>query len=211
MTAQIEDRVIFEALIFNLAGIKGEGLFTPSDHGITAIGFSTACRRGYHCVYKIKDDGLRLAQLNMRISGEDVRAIYEGRGPYLFGKSLQPYLESCGPVRAQANEMPKEWWSGDVRCEALDLLIPFSGGLLIGKDVVGGGHRMGFRAAYRYQTLYEIELDRGRIIDTVDRSETMADIRNTLSKKAGEESGVWTDSKTIAEWVRASFSRDYGL
>ena len=73
MTKQIPDKVLYMGQEFILAGLKGTGLFTPRDFGISRemMGIATACYRGYFCRYECIDNRLFLIWLGI-ILEEDV-------------------------------------------------------------------------------------------------------------------------------------------
>ena len=53
---------------FSLVGLKGQGLFTPKDFGITPYFTCTACWRGYVMEYHFIDDQLILAGIKVNVN-----------------------------------------------------------------------------------------------------------------------------------------------
>jgi len=67
MTKQIPDKVLYKGQEYILAGLKGSGLFTPKDFGISSelMGVATACYRGYFCKYEFVDNKLFLVEFSV--------------------------------------------------------------------------------------------------------------------------------------------------
>ena len=60
MTAQIRDRIHYDNDVFTLIEFDGQTLFDPADYGIKVIPISTACWRGFYCIYNLVDNALYL-------------------------------------------------------------------------------------------------------------------------------------------------------
>jgi hypothetical protein len=58
---------------YSIAGINGSGLFDPIQQGIEPIAISTACWRGYHCVYVVADGAPLLTKLHIGLNPRHVR------------------------------------------------------------------------------------------------------------------------------------------
>lgn len=91
MTAQISDSVSFEHQNFSIAGINGKGLFDPADHGIRPVPLTSACWRGFHCEYEVRDAVLLLRKVHLGLSGCDSDSIERGAGPSLFWRIPQEH------------------------------------------------------------------------------------------------------------------------
>ena len=85
MTEQIPDKVIYKGQEFILAGLKGTGLFTPVNFGISPemVDIATNCRRGYFCRYECIDNELFLVELGI-FQRENIKL------PLIEGVSAKP-------------------------------------------------------------------------------------------------------------------------
>lgn len=192
MTAQVNDTVMLKGQAFALIGVEGKGLFQLSDVGLKAERMSTACHRGFFCVYIVKDSLLVLQELTFRVAYLKELALKSGKET-VFGRIPQA---SGG-------------WMDGLFLGNLSEPIRFSGGLLLGDGFIQELYvHMGFQAPYKYQRVFELTLEGGVLLDVQDRSEQMAKIRQKdddgLSGKGSPVSD--TDRQ---KWIEESFSRRY--
>src|SRR5262245_3848850 len=136
MTAQISDRFHYRRKSRALAGVKGSALFNPAQQGIKAVGWSTACWRGFHCSYEVADGCLFLTQVNLGLRTEDRAAAERGEGPKLFGKVPRRYTIRGHSTNVRTGEVKTSWESSDFVVDELRELMPFTGGLLLGEDFI---------------------------------------------------------------------------
>ncbi|MHA1211704.1 MAG: hypothetical protein ACTSSH_04505, partial [Candidatus Heimdallarchaeota archaeon] len=73
MTGQISDSFLYKGSEYSLAGVDGTGLFNPEDFELEILPGSTACWRGYHAFYVIKDNKLVLRQLLINVKGDPIK------------------------------------------------------------------------------------------------------------------------------------------
>jgi hypothetical protein len=189
MTAQISDTVIFQRQNFAIAGINGSGLFDPNMHGIIPVTISTACWRGYYCSYEIADEKLYLRCLHIGLNTGEVK---QDTGPKLFGKvSEYSKTEHCF-VYDELNEQ-----------------IPFTGGLLIGRDFIREMYvHMGYHPAYKFRVVYELIFDKGKMIEEANRSEQMAQYRERISGQPLKPTDL-NNQDEIEDWINDCFNLDY--
>jgi hypothetical protein len=202
MTAQINDTIFYRDCEYNIAGIHGDGLFIPQEHGLHPIIMSTACWRGYYCEYEVVDGMLRLRNLHIRLEKETADTLTPDAVPILF--SVRP---SHDP----------EW-----RCSIYGNLAqetPFTGGLLVGADFVRELYvHMGFHPAWKYRRVHELIFDSGKLTAQKDHSAEIALIRNDRIRNshqpntnlADQAGGEVTSPNQLRDWIEASFSRSYG-
>jgi hypothetical protein len=188
MTAQISDVVEFDGVSYSLAAIDGVGLFDPADHGLQVTMTSTANYRGYRACYAVRDARLLLAALH------DV--------------GLVVAVEETPPeaLPRLAGKTPR--WDGYAFAyDDLDLAVPFSGGLLIADGFIDELYvHMGFHPAWKYRRVHELVIDGGRVIRTLDRSEEIAAVRETM---AGRDRPDPDDRDRLKSWIARTFERDY--
>ena len=189
MTAQISDTVRYLSVDFRLAGISGDGLFEPVEHGLSPVAISTACWRGYYCTYLVQEDRLLLDTLHVRLQGQDAALAARGDGPLLFG------------ARPGYDE-----YEGCVVYAALGAPIPFTGGLLLGRDFIHELYvHMGFHPAWKFRQVHELLFEQGRLLEAFDRSEAAAEVRRSLTPDDLRPG----DPSKIGEWIERTFSLRY--
>jgi hypothetical protein len=177
--------------VYSIAGVQGGPLFDPEAHGLEPVMISTACWRGYVCWYRADDGWLRLVQLvigaESKVAGRKIEP-----GDTLLGGALAPG-ESGGGFELQVT--------------GLDVLIPFTGGLLLGQGFIRSTYvHMGFHPAWKYEKIIELRADSGRVIARIDRSAECATIRRRIdSGEAPDPDGRRGDMG----WVKRTFSLDY--
>jgi hypothetical protein len=189
MTAQINDTVFHRKIEFSVAGKDGSGLFDPRSHGISPAGVSSACWRGYHLAYSVRNDQLLLGKVFLSLCTADALRASAGKGPELFGKLPKKH-----------NSLWQEW------IYDLQQPIPFSGGLLLGDSFIRELYvHMGFHPAWKYRNVRELLFEDGRLTDEFDRSAEMEEAR----KKHLQQPFQPTSGEQIREWVGQCFSRNY--
>ncbi|MGH2607253.1 MAG: hypothetical protein ACRDG5_11745 [Anaerolineales bacterium] len=88
------------------------------------------------------------------------------------------------------------------RYEGLNHPLPFTGGVLAGKDFIRKLYvHMGFHPAWKFATVHELRFEAGRLTGRADRSEAMARQREALE---GKPLG-WTEGP-LGEWRTRSGS-----
>ena len=157
MTKQIPDIVVYKGQEFILAGLKGSGLFTPMDFGISSdmMGVTTACYRRYFCEYACLNDELFLAKFSFIQQEEVEPPLIEGMAP-----------KSDGIGFAHSYE---------------DLRIPclFSGGLILVRNPVGlVGH---FPSPIEFEEVLEVLFEKGKLQREIDHSATVAGLRQQVN------------------------------
>jgi len=194
MTAQFSDTVTYRDEQYDLAGVSGEGVFDPFDHGMAPVSWCTACWNGFVCHYEVADDQLRLDGLRVCLTpllgpgerGETVAA------PPLFGKQAERVGDTFEYVYRD-----------------LAGSVAFTGGLLLCGDFIADLYvHMGFHPAWKYRRVHELIFDAGRLTAAADRSAEMRELRESMADaplgpphNAGGE--------TILAWIEKTFSRDY--
>lgn len=182
MTAQIQDRVVFQDEDYVIAGVKGSGLFLPSDFDMDSTMISTACYRGFYMTYHCENGQLWLTEMTLRAPG----------GKYKPIAGVKPVID-------------QEWHVG--RYSGLRLKTPFTGGLLLGADFIGAMYvHMGFQKPTSYRSVIELSLEDGNLRSAVDHSEQIGQMRvnNQNRLKAGR-------LDDIGGWISKMFSLDYDV
>ena len=170
MTAQIQDTISIEHQLYWLARSSNrEGLFNPTDYGINPAPVSTACNRGFYCSYIISDRRLLVMDVNLTPNMSDrLKFKYQRIDAILCGKS--PHISEPNSYTWQYRE--------------LFYPIIYTGGLLVCNEM---NHELnimpGFPSIYLFGKVYEAIFDLGNLIQIVDHSTKIVEIRNSLLEK----------------------------
>jgi len=183
MTAQVNDTVKHDGIVYAIAGINGEGLFDPSSLGIEPAGLCSACWRGFVCHYEVRDQELKLGELELSLDGRS-------QAPTVFGVA------------------PGERGLWGIPYRGIDHLIPYSGGLLLGDGFIEEMYvHMGFHPAYTYRRVQELNFELGLLTKATDLSADMEECRRELGGRENQPSA--DKRKDVMSWIEQRFSRDY--
>lgn len=189
VTAQLSDLVEFLGATYALAGVLGDPLFEPMDVGLKPVMISTACWRGYVCTYSVREDRLILSELLVGGQSE------------LKGKQLTSDTALFGV----APELFEPWRA--FKFQNLEVFVPFSGGLLVGGDVIRSHYvHMGFHPAWKFEHVLELLFKDGVVTEWHDRSSKVAQVRHAI--EAGEIDDPDGERGGI-NWVKKTFSLNY--
>jgi hypothetical protein len=192
VTAQVPDFVLVDGVEYALAGVSGERLFDPSEHGIEPRAMSSACWRGYVCWYELAAEQLLLSRLVVG-GGTKQRGRVLAEGDELLGE----------PVQAATGS----FWRGCWEVAALAKPMPFAGGLLLGADFVTSTYvHMGHHPAWKYRQVIEVLVTDGKVTEVADRSSEMAELRERIT--SGDLADPDGPRGGIA-WVERTFTLDY--
>jgi hypothetical protein len=182
MTAQASDIVLFRKQQYSLAGVDGTGLFDPAALGLKPVGWSTACWRGYVCTYSVKEDRLLLTTLQISFAKTEPP-------PTLFGQNPDSKARLHGFCYS-----------------SLAHPIPFTGGLLLGRDFVRELYvHMGFHPAWKFREVHELIFENGLLREAGDRSQAAEEFRKRIKSEDLRPS----DTGKIGDWIEQTFSLNY--
>jgi len=193
LTAQFPNTVILKEEKFSIAGFTNEGLISPEIFGIKPIVSSTACWRGFITIYKIDDESdFILDELLVKTEGTDKPVEINGVSP-----------------KSPINKFEKR--SFNRHYEQLNLKVNYSGFILIATNFIRELYiHMGFHKAWKYETVYEIEIDKGKVKSITDLSEKMSKIRYAFKEqKENKEKNNSRTKDEISKWVEESFNQKY--
>jgi len=183
MTGQVSDQVRYDGEVYSLAGIDGEGFYTPADFGIETRMASTACWRGYVMFYDCVDGKLLL-------------------------QSMHANLVEPKPINDIKPTMPEESWMFKYAYEKLALKTKFTGSIWIGKDFIDSLYvHMGFQSVESYRTVMRLDVEDGDIISVADLSKEMEMRRQKGKHKP--DAPLSMDEEDLHSWVSDRFSQDY--
>lgn len=192
MTAQIDDVLTYRGQDFALVEIEYEPLFEPQQYHLTPHSMSSACWRGFYCVYHIVDGCLQINRLCIGCANMERIKVKYGRGTSLCGVyPVYDERESC------------------LRYEYLALPIAYTGSLIIADEFIQELYvHIGFHPAWKYHTVYELVFRDGVLVEEINRSDEMVAIRARLSQQLISPIGpVW--SQDFADWIEQTFGRRY--
>jgi hypothetical protein len=186
MTAQIPDSFLLQDQAFSIVGVNGSGLFDPLSYNLNPLPRITSCWRGFVCTYKTLHNKLLLdiLQVNLGDAGPAIHAI-------------EPVFN------------PKSTF--DNTYSNLHLSIDFTGGLLVAHGFLQQLYvHMGFHPAWKYETVFELVVSQGNLLETRDVSQQMAELRDRMIRRPLEP-GAQSTKQELEGWVASTFKRDYKL
>ena len=156
MTKQIPDKVLYKGQEFILAGLKGTGLFSPVDFGISRkmMGIATACYRGYFCKYACNENKLTLVGLGI-IQNDDVEF------PAIQGIAAKS--DGIGLFYSYEN---------------LHIPCPFSGGLILVLNPVA--LVSDYPSPIEFEEVVEVLFEKGEFQREIIHSTTIARLREQV-------------------------------
>jgi len=78
VTTQIHDIALYNGAECPILRIRGRGLFTPQQAHLRTLPLSTACQRGYHCKYQVRDEQLFLEEFRLALNQRDQDKVMDG-------------------------------------------------------------------------------------------------------------------------------------
>ena len=203
MTAQIGDIYKYKGEEYNIVAKSKPICFDPREYGLEPHMRNTACCRGYWCEYSIQEDGICLN--NLFVFNKD--GIY----PDINGISVsQEEFELCKVfdfTSGKWEQTERAKYFGHREYKDLNIIIPFSGRILVGKDFIRGYHvNMGYQRAVGYKRLMEFLFDESGLVDVVDQSEMAKELRK-MERSKSDKTELTVDE--IRRFVEDSFSLDY--
>ncbi len=177
MTGQISDTFLFKGCEYSLIGMTEGVLALPEQFGMEAIMISTNCDRGFYATYELTEDALYLRELTLT----------EKNGRYLPIGGVQPERDDYEATYSGLNEV-----------------IPFTGKIRLAKDFIAGLYvHMGYQKATAFQTVLDITIKEGKVVEVRDRSKEMEQKRGAFKKNY--------ESGDMLEMIDKAFSLDMDL
>lgn len=184
MTAQIPDSFLLHGKNYSVAGVNGTGLFNPPDYDMQPLPRITSCWRGYVCTYAARDNKLLLATLQVNLGQE---------GPRL--NHIRPEFS------------PKDMFDNTYR--DFNLPMDFTGGILVAEGFIGELYvHMGYHPAWKYETVFELSISQGTVLETRDISQQMAELRTKMIHQPLQP-GTDASNLDLQKWIASTFKRNY--
>jgi hypothetical protein len=67
---------------------------------------------------------------------------------------------------------------------------------------------MGFHPAWKYETVFALNISQGHILETKDVSQQMAELREKMSRQPLQPNGD-ASKQDIEHWIESTFKRNY--
>lgn len=185
MTAQISDCYKIGDKDYSLIALNNKLKFNPRAYGLDPVGYTTACYRGFYCMYKVSENKLILDELN----------VYCGDGfNYPEVNGVLPKKEE-GECFSEFRTYPN-----------LNLKIDYTGSIVVGTGFLGKYYiHMGYQRAWAYKTVYELQFDKGNLVKKVDHSKYVKKLRDYLDKNIQARRDLWDCSM---DFINECFSLD---
>lgn len=174
MTIQTNDQILFCNEQYNV--LSGDEFFNPYEYGIRQFyGINTAIYKGYLCEYKVKNNQFYLDNLHLSLS---TYFIDKNSNKEVLIKKATPPLNSV---------FVKEFDNGPLShiYENVNLKINYTGHLILAKNYIPPPHdyNMAPRDIYDYERVIKVDMKFGNIINVIDVSYEMLDMRKKAFKK----------------------------
>ncbi|RCJ18267.1 hypothetical protein A6770_06750 [Nostoc minutum NIES-26] len=196
----MSDLVFYQEQKFSITAINGTGLYSPQQDGISPISFSTACYRGYTCIYQVSEEYLYLKQLNIGLKLKDRLTAKYGKGLRLF--DITPKYHN---------------YDSYVVYEEINKIIYFSGGLLLGKNFIKEMYiHLGYHPAYKFREVHELIFREGQLVKSTDISQKIDEFRGAIatheSQSIIEKLTTETNYRNeFQKWTQKTLILDYEL
>jgi hypothetical protein len=197
VTTQVTDSALFQGDRFLVCGANGTELVEPSQFGLKPAMPSTACYRGWMAEYLLIGQQLQLA---------DLYVFHDAGLPINNRKPNGPVINGVSP------QDPKTPLGFNCLYKGLDLPLLFTGGLLLGKDLIRDllGNT-GFHAFWKFEEVHELIFQQGQLTKAVDKSDIARTVRAQHLVKGFLGRPDLSREKEVAEWIEGSFSLRYEI
>lgn len=169
MTAQIHNVFMYDDQKYSIIAQQNELDFKPETYGISPDTGCSMCWRGYYCKFGIIDNQLVIMDWNLMVNDTTNPPIVENTQAHIsYGK--WQYL-------------------------ALNFPMNYSGGIVIGAGFVDKYYiHMGYQQVYAYEKVVELIFERGQLMEVIDHSDKVAQIRLSISEKhEGQKNPIFDD------------------
>ncbi|AFY94896.1 hypothetical protein [Chamaesiphon minutus] len=180
MTAQIRDEISIDDRRYAIEQCSNrEGWFEPTAYGVYPEAASSACVRGFHCAYTIRERQLLLTSVNI--------------SPNMSDRLKLKYDRSTRTLLGKSPEIDKSWvgtpWIYRDLCHAIN----YTGGILICNNAVATqlGIVSGHPTIYLFESVFEAIFELGFLIELIDYSKQMAEVRDRVIAERPETTLSW--------------------
>ena len=198
MTEQIRDSYIYDNECYELSEHTGMDVFSPRDYGMFPEMIHTGCRRGYYADFEIVNGILYLRRLTIR--DRNGRYYPLGGIGLISAKVCQTVLPKNQRLK-RTKLAGKTVYLADESVSAavysgLNLKVPFTGKMrLVNAHIDVLPYEFNFYMlfvsdAHCYRKILDLSVDRGAVVNVIDRSEEMERKRLQYCKELAGEAGL---------------------
>jgi len=187
MTAQISDRFLILDHEYSEIAFSEPFAFAPREYGLRPGMHSTACWKGYWCVYQVTEDQILVKDLYIHTSDKHY--------PDINGVSVK-------------KEDGRDFsYMGFHLYENVNIPVAYTGRILVGKDFkIEHYIHMGLQRPWAYETVLELVFDSGKLNQKIDHSCVSADIRAALTEyETPEQKGEYV----LSDFAREQFFEEF--
>lgn len=206
MSASPGGRYHYESEEWSLIDHLGDWPFDPTEFGLKEMPAAPCSIGGYWADYQIQEDGLYIDTLHIRTSDDIYPAI---NGINVAGIRYQEF-EKC---YRKNGEIIKETIKFDIDsgrrryCE-LNIFIPFTGKLLLGKDAVNKYVSFArFQEYWIFKTIKEFYFEKGVLTKVYDHSYTASVAQREVDRLIRDKESYWGND--VNKFVRRNLKQDY--
>ena len=198
MTEQIRDSYIYDNECYELSEHTGMDVFSPRDYGMFPEMIHTGCRRGYYADFEIVNGILYLRRLTIR--DRNGRYYPLGGIGLISAKVCQTVLPKNQRLK-RTKLAGKTVYLADESVSAavysgLNLKVPFTGKMRLVNDHIDvlpyefDIYMLFVSDAHCYRKILDFCVDRGVVIDVIDRSEEMERKRTQYREAIDDEASM---------------------
>ena len=198
MASQISDKFQFEGVEHAIAGISSEPLFEPGMLGLAPTGMCSLCWRGYQGIFSLSDSNLVLKTLHINLLDKDQD----------FASQTGPAINNVSPAGPDS-----DWDIFNNHYAGMDYRLDYTGGLLLADEFIDElSFHIGFDPAWKYKRVLELVFVNGVLRKEFDRSEQIANVRNTILETHDDNDVYRMSSATESlEFIGKLFDQTYQI
>jgi hypothetical protein len=197
MTTQASTNIHFNNKDFIIIRTSGNNLFNPREFQLDPVGRITACWEGFLPHYLLENDLLFMDSLEINLTP------YEAYSHGSVIRTPAPEIDGC-TARVLYEE---KYYAFEYHYENLRMLINFTGGLVIGVDLIGNPEKEENHIPWIYRRVYELIFENGKLISSIDASESMAEIRHKRAERLSKinASAELEDLSDLANFYKSQY------
>jgi hypothetical protein len=191
MTTQVSNEFLYHERTYSVTDVSGEALFDPAQLGLKPSWSRSSCWRGYQAVFAVELQRLVLHDLHVCLFANDLE------------RQAGPVIRDVTPTETTEEE-------GDGfnnHYMGLGCPLNYSGGLLLGEGFLPRMRVYGeFYPAGMYERVVELVFANGTIVQELDHSSAMDDLRERLVDK---DQGLSVSMERLPEFMGRVFAQRY--
>lgn len=206
MSSSPGGRFYYESEEWRLIDHLGDWPFDPEDYGLKVLPSAPCSVGGYWADYQIQDDHLYIDTLHICTSDDNYPAINGINVAEIRYHEFEKSYRKNGEIIKETVRFDID--SGRRRYCELNILIPFTGNLLLGKDTINKYDSFArFQEYWIFKTIKEFFFEKGVLTKVYDHSYTARVAQREVDRliRAGES--YWGNN--VNEFVKKNLKQDY--